>query len=392
MNIYVPSIKKAHINKTLTAEFIGFAAFICTFIVPLFVILGQDLLKDTFKILFTYISLNRVLVLSFTVTLLLILFGINTRNYINKMTTSYIIGKDTIVKAKLKSDKNLLKINKLIYHGYSIETIKSTHLEKVEIDKSIFNFYKLIKTRVQLNQQLNFVEAFINTDLYDKSTFKNIKLKTQNKKQIIYSTDNGELKVPNLYSNEDRKKDNTFNKYFNRKIALWTLIIFMIFNLSSWYDLYYHSKIDDQYIAIMQETNDKIAKNVTKYSFTQVLHFQQNEYYPTNINTIFEFGQYRLNYFISKEGLILNSKISYYHANYETYIVEKFANIIMTLDPRFLNENYDINTFIRKYNLESTVDNLLKIQNNKINSYEFKIFGYEIMIERKDENILVYTK
>lgn len=114
MNIYVPSIKKAHINKTLTAEFIGFAAFICTFIVPLFVILGQDLLKDTFKILFTYISLNRVLVLSFTVTLLLILFGINTRNYINKMTTSYIIGKDTIVKAKLKSDKNLLKINKLI--------------------------------------------------------------------------------------------------------------------------------------------------------------------------------------------------------------------------------------------------------------------------------------
>ena len=228
--------------------------------------------------------------------------------------------------------------------------------------------------------------------MYDKSTFKNIKLKTQNKTQIIYSTDNGELKVPNLYSNEDRKKDNTFNKYFNRKIALWTLIIFIIFNLLSWYDLYYHSKIDDQYIAIMQETNDKIAKKVTKYSFTQVLHFQQNEYYPTNINTIFEFGQYRLNYFISKEGLILNSKISYYHANYETYIVEKFANIIMTLDPSFLNENYDINTFIRKYNLESTVDNLLKIQNNKINSYEFKIFGYEIMIERKDENILVYTK
>lgn len=392
MNIYVPSLKKEYKNKTLKSEIIGFAAIISLFIVPIFVILGQDLLKDNFGILFTYISLNRSFVLINTISMLLIISLKSVSSYINKITTAYIIDKDTIIKAQLKSDKRLLKINKLIYQGYSIGTIKITDLDNVEISKSLFNFYKLIKARVQLNQQLNFVEAFIDTDFYAKSTFTNVKLKKENKKRLIYSTDQGELKIPNFYSNEDRKKDNTFNKYFNRRIALWTLIIVMIFNFLSWYDLYYHSKIDDEYIALMQETNDKIAKNVTKYSFTQVLQFQQIEYYPVNTNTIFEFGEERLNYFIDKNGLILGKSISYSHTNYETYIVEKFANIIMTLDPDFLIENYDVDTFIDKYNLQTTVNNLLKIQKGGMKSHEFNIFGYDIMIEGKDDKVLVYTK
>lgn len=392
MNIYVPSLKKEYINKTLRTEIIGLSAFICLFLVPIFVIIGQDLLKDAFRILFTYISLNRVLVLAITITILSITAGLGIIRYINKMTTSYVKDKDTIVEAKLKSDKRLLKINKLIYQGYSIKTIKSTDLNNVEIKNSLFNFYKLIKVRIQLNQQLNFVEAFIDTDLYAKTIFTNIKLKSESNKHLIYSTDRGEIKIPNFYSNENRKKDYTFNKYFNRRIALWTLIIFMIFNILSWYDLYYHAKIDNEYIAIMQDTNDKIAKNVTKYSFTQVLQFQQAEYYPNNINTIFEFGDYRLNYFINKEGLILSSSISFYHTKYETYIVEKFANILMTLDSDFSSRNYDVDTFITKYNLENTINNLLKIQKGEMKSYEFTIFGHEIMIEGKDDKVLVYTK
>ena len=165
----------------------------------------------------------------------------------------------------------------------------------------------------------------------------------------------------------------------------------MFFNFLSWYDLYHHSKIDDEYIAIMQEVNNKIANNVTKYSFTQVLQFQQTDYYPVNTNTIFEFDEDRLSYFIYKEGLVLAKSISYYHNNYETYIVEKFGNI-MTLDANFLKENYDVDTFIDKYKLQTTVNNLLKIQKGEMESHEFNIFGYDIIMERKDNKILVYTK
>ena len=392
MNIYVPSLKKEYTNRSLTVEIIGFSAIICLLIVPIFVILGQDLLKDNFKVLFTYISLNRSFVLFSVINILFITALGSVSRYINKMTTAYIIDKDTIVKANLKSDKRILKINKLIYQGYSIVTIQSTDLDNIEIKNNLFTFYKIIKARVQLNQQLNFVEAFINTDLYDKTTFSNTKLKSENKKRLIYSTDFGELKIPNFYSNEDRRKDNSFNKYFYRRIALWAFTIVMIFNFLSWYDLYHHSKIDDEYIAIMQEVNNKIANNVTKYSFTQVLQFQQTDYYPVNTNTIFEFDEDRLSYFIYKEGLVLAKSISYYHNNYETYIVEKFGNIMMTLDANFLKENYDVDTFIDKYNLQTTVNNLLKIQKGEMESHEFNIFGYDIIMERKDNKILVYTK
>ena len=65
---------------------------------------------------------------------------------------------------------------------------------------------------------------------------------------------------------------------------------------------------------------------------------------------------------------------------------------MMTLDANFLKENYDVDTFIDKYNLQTTVNNLLKIQKGEMESHEFNIFGYDIMMERKDNKILVYTK
>ena len=64
----------------------------------------------------------------------------------------------------------------------------------------------------------------------------------------------------------------------------------------------------------------------------------------------------------------------------------------MTLDSDFSSRNYDVDTFITKYNLENTINNLLKIQKGEMKSYEFTIFGHEIMIEGKDDKVLVYTK
>ena len=238
------------------------------------------------------------------------------------------------------------KSNKIKGTDLIIDTILVTNMlknvsnsSKVVASNTASNMNNILNL-IRLNTKKEFVQKYFDTELYKKEVYKNPKLIKENKYSLIYTCDNKKkLVIPKIYDgicDVDNKKETSF--LF--RIAIRSVIVFVIALFILIADLVIGYSNNTQNITTISNEVHILQENLTSYGYTCE---KVNEKMYTFSKIVGEKTS-KISYYLDKNGNIDDVNIQlYYNSNYPN-IEKELIYIISTINDEF--NSSDVSEFV----------------------------------------------
>lgn len=339
-NIFFPSFKIERKTKAFNKYIWWFVALISMFSVSLVLLcMFHTFLCWFLNIVSSFIHDNFIFV-TFIPVILYILLSYQFLKFLSSLMTSYKFEDDQIIKGKIQ------KSNKVKGTDLIIDTILVTNMLK-----NVSNYSKVVASNtasnmnnilnlIRLNTKKEFVQKYFDTELYKKEVYKNPKLIKENKYSLIYTCDNKKkLVIPKIYDgicDVDNEKETSF--LF--RIAIRSVIVFVIALFISIADLVIGYSNNTQNITTISNEVHILQENLTSYGYTCE---KVNEKMYTFSKSVGEKTS-KISYYLDKNGNIDDVNIQlYYNSNYPN-IEKELIYIISTINDEF--NSSDISEFV----------------------------------------------
>lgn len=339
-NIFFPSFKIERKTKAFNKYIWWFVALISMFSVSLVLLcMFHTFLCWFLNIVSSFIHDNFIFV-TFIPVILYILLSYQFLKFLSSLMTSYKFEDDQIIKGKIQ------KSNKIKGTDLIIDTILVTNMlknvsnsSKVVASNTASNMNNILNL-IRLNTKKEFVQKYFDTELYKKEVYKNPKLIKENKYSLIYTCNNKKkLVIPKIYDgicDVDNKKETSF--LF--RIAIRSVIVFVIALFISIADLVIGYSNNTQNITTISNEVHILQENLTSYGYTCE---KVNEKMYTFSKSVGEKTS-KISYYLDKNGNIDDVNIQlYYNSNYPN-IEKELIYIISTINDEF--NSSDISEFV----------------------------------------------
>ena len=339
-NIFFPSFKIERKTKAFNKYIWWFVALISMFSVSLVLLcMFHTFLCWFLNIVSSFIHDNFIFV-TFIPVILYILLSYQFLKFLSSLMTSYKFEDDQIIKGKIQ------KSNKIKGTDLIIDTILVTNMlknvsnsSKVVASNTASNMNNILNL-IRLNTKKEFVQKYFDTELYKKEVYKNPKLIKENKYSLIYTCDNKKkLVIPKIYDgicDVDNEKETSF--LF--RIAIRSVIVFVIALFISIADLVIGYSNNTQNITTISNEVHILQENLTSYGYTCE---KVNEKMYTFSKSVGEKTS-KISYYLDKNGNIDDVNIQlYYNSNYPN-IEKELIYIISTINDEF--NSSDISVFV----------------------------------------------
>lgn len=339
-NIFFPSFKIERKTKAFNKYIWWFVALISMFSVSLVLLcMFHTFLCWFLNIVSSFIHDNFIFV-TFIPVILYILLSYQFLKFLSSLMTSYKFEDDQIIKGKIQ------KSNKIKGTDLIIDTILVTNMlknvsnsSKVVANNTASNMNNILNL-IRLNTKKEFVQKYFDTELYKKEVYKNPKLIKENKYSLIYTCDNKKkLVIPKIYDgicDVDNEKETSF--LF--RIAIRSVIVFVIALFISIADLVIGYSNNTQNITTISNEVHILQENLTSYGYTCE---KVNEKMYTFSKSVGEKTS-KISYYLDKNGNIDDVNIQlYYNSNYPN-IEKELIYIISTINDEF--NSSDISEFV----------------------------------------------
>lgn len=339
-NIFFPSFKIERKTKAFNKYIWWFVALISMFSVSLVLLcMFHTFLCWFLNIVSSFIHDNFIFV-TFIPVILYILLSYQFLKFLSSLMTSYKFEDGQITKGIIQ------KSNKIKGTDLIIDTILVTNMlknvsnsSKVVASNTASNMNNILNL-IRLNTKKEFVQKYFDTELYKKEVYKNPKLIKENKYSLIYTCDNKKkLVIPKIYDgicDVDNKKETSF--LF--RIAIRSVIVFVIALFISIADLVIGYSNNTQNITTISNEVHILQENLTSYGYTCE---KVNEKMYTFSKSVGEKTS-KISYYLDKNGNIDDVNIQlYYNSNYPN-IEKELIYIISTINDEF--NSSDISEFV----------------------------------------------
>ena len=339
-NIFFPSFKIERKTKAFNKYIWWFVALISMFSVSLVLLcMFHTFLCWFLNIVSSFIHDNFIFV-TFIPVILYILLSYQFLKFLSSLMTSYKFEDDQIIKGKIQ------KSNKIKGTDLIIDTILVTNMlknvsnsSKVVASNTASNMNNILNL-IRLNTKKEFVQKYFDTELYKKEVYKNPKLIKENKYSLIYTCDNKKkLVIPKIYDgicDVDNKKETSF--LF--RIAIRSVIVFVIALFILIADLVIGYSNNTQNITTISNEVHILQENLTSYGYTCE---KVNEKMYTFSKIVGEKTS-KISYYLDKNGNIDDVNIQlYYNSNYPN-IEKELIYIISTINDEF--NSSDVSEFV----------------------------------------------
>ena len=339
-NIFFPSFKIERKTKAFNKYIWWFVALISMFSVSLVLLcMFHTFLCWLLNIVSTFIHDNFIFV-TFIPVILYILLSYQFLKFLSSLMTSYKFEDGQITKGIIQ------KSNKIKGTDLIIDTILVTNMlknvsnsSKVVASNTASNMNNILNL-IRLNTKKEFVQKYFDTELYKKEVYKNPKLIKENKYSLIYTCDNKKkLVIPKIYD-EICDVDNKKETSFLFRIAIRSVIVFVIALFISIADLVIGYSNNTQNITTISNEVHILQENLTSYGYTCE---KVNEKMYTFSKSVGEKTS-KISYYLDKNGNIDDVNIQlYYNSNYPN-IEKELIYIISTINDEF--NSSDISEFV----------------------------------------------
>lgn len=339
-NIFFPSFKFERKTKAFNKYIWWFVALISMFSVSLVLLcMFHTFLCWFLNIVSSFIHDNFIFV-TFIPVILYILLSYQFLKFLSSLMASYKFEDGQITKGIIQ------KSNKIKGTDLIIDTILVTNMlknvsnsSKVVASNTASNMNNILNL-IRLNTKKEFVQKYFDTELYKKEVYKNPKLIKENKYSLIYTCDNKKkLVIPKIYDgicDVDNKKETSF--LF--RIAIRSVIVFVIALFISIADLVIGYSNNTQNITTISNEVHILQENLTSYGYTCE---KVNEKMYTFSKIVGEKTS-KISYYLDKNGNIDDVNIQlYYNSNYPN-IEKELIYIISTINDEF--NSSDVSEFV----------------------------------------------
>ena len=339
-NIFFTSFKIERKTKAFNKYIWWFVALISMFSISLVLLcMFHTFLCWFLNIVSSFIHDNFIFV-TFIPVILYILLSYQFLKFLSSLMASYKFEDGQITKGIIQ------KSNKIKGTDLIIDTILVTNMLK-----NVSNYSKVVASNtasnmnnilnlIRLNTKKEFVQKYFDTELYKKEVYKNPKLIKENKYSLIYTCDNKKkLVIPKIYDgicDVDNEKETSF--LF--RIAIRSVIVFVIALFISIADLVIGYSNNTQNITTISNEVHILQENLTSYGYTCE---KVNEKMYTFSKSVGEKTS-KISYYLDKNGNIDDVNIQlYYNSNYPN-IEKELIYIISTINDEF--NSSDISEFV----------------------------------------------
>lgn len=339
-NIFFPSFKIERKTKAFNKYIWWFVALISMFSVSLVLLcMFHTFLCWFLNIVSSFIHDNFIFV-TFIPVILYILLSYQFLKFLSSLMTSYKFEDDQIIKGKIQKSNKIKGTDLIIDTALVTNMLKNvSNSSSVVASNTALNMNKII-TLIRLNTKKEFVQKYFDTELYKKEVYKNPKLIKENKYSLIYTCNNKKkLVIPKIYDgicDVDNKKETSF--LF--RIAIRSVIVFVIALFISIADLVIGYSNNTQNITTISNEVHILQENLTSYGYTCE---KVNEKMYTFSKSVGEKTS-KISYYLDKNGNIDDVNIQlYYNSNYPN-IEKELIYIISTINDEF--NSSDISEFV----------------------------------------------
>ena len=339
-NIFFPSFKIERKTKAFNKYIWWFVALISMFSVSLVLLcMFHTFLCWFLNIVSSFIHDNFIFV-TFIPVILYILLSYQFLKFLSSLMTSYKFEDGQITKGIIQ------KSNKIKGTDLIIDTILVTNMlknvsnsSKVVASNTASNMNNILNL-IRLNTKKEFVQKYFDTELYKKEVYKNPKLIKENKYSLIYTCDNKKkLVIPKIYDgicDVDNEKETSF--LF--RIAIRSVIVFVIALFILIADLVIGYSNNTQNITTISNEVHILQENLTSYGYNCE---KVNEKMYTFSKSVGEKTS-KISYYLDKNGNIDDVNIQlYYNSNYPN-IEKELIYIISTINDEF--NSSDVSEFV----------------------------------------------
>lgn len=339
-NIFFPSFKIERKTKAFNKYIWWFVALISMFSISLVLLcMFHTFLCWFLNIVSSFIHDNFIFV-TFIPVILYILLSYQFLKFLSSLMASYKFEDGQITKGIIQ------KSNKIKGTDLIIDTILVTNMlknvsnsSKVVASNTASNMNNILNL-IRLNTKKEFVQKYFDTELYKKELYKNPKLIKENKYSLIYTCDNKKkLVIPKIYDgicDVDNKKETSF--LF--RIAIRSVIVFVIALFILIADLVIGYSNNTQNITTISNEVHILQENLTSYGYTCE---KVNEKMYTFSKIVGEKTS-KISYYLDKNGNIDDVNIQlYYNSNYPN-IEKELIYIISTINDEF--NSSDVSEFV----------------------------------------------
>ena len=339
-NIFFPSFKFERKTKAFNKYIWWFVALISMFSVSLVLLcMFHTFLCWFLNIVSSFIHDNFIFV-TFIPVILYILLSYQFLKFLSSLMTSYKFEDDQITKGIIQKSNKVKGTDLIIDTALVTNMLKNvSNSSSVVASNTALNMNKII-TLIRLNTKKEFVQKYFDTELYKKEVYKNPKLIKENKYSLIYTCDNKKkLVIPKIYDgicDVDNEKETSF--LF--RIAIRSVIVFVIALFISIADLVIGYSNNTQNITTISNEVHILQENLTSYGYTCE---KVNEKMYTFSKSVGEKTS-KISYYLDKNGNIDDVNIQlYYNSNYPN-IEKELIYIISTINDEF--NSSDISEFV----------------------------------------------
>ena len=339
-NIFFPSFKIERKTKAFNKYIWWFVALISMFSVSLVLLcMFYTFLCWFLNIVSSFIHDNFIFV-TFIPVILYILLSYQFLKFLSSLMTSYKFEDEQITKGIIQKSSKVKGTDLIIDTVLVTSMLKNvSNSSKVVASNTASNMNNIINL-IRLNTKKEFVQKYFDTELYKKEVYKNPKLIKENKYSLIYTCDNKKkLVIPKIYDgicDVDNKKETSF--LF--RIAIRSVIVFVIALFISIADLVIGYSNNTQNITTISNEVHILQENLTSYGYTCE---KVNEKMYTFSKSVGEKTS-KISYYLDKNGNIDDVNIQlYYNSNYPN-IEKELIYIISTINDEF--NSSDISEFV----------------------------------------------
>lgn len=339
-NIFFPSFKIERKTKAFNKYIWWFVALISMFSVSLVLLcMFHTFLCWFLNIVSSFIHDNFIFV-TFIPVILYILLSYQFLKFLSSLMASYKFEDGQITKGIIQKSNKIKGTDLIIDTALVTNMLKNvSNSSSVVASNTALNMNKII-TLIRLNTKKEFVQKYFDTELYKKEVYKNPKLIKENKYSLIYTCNNKKkLVIPKIYDGicyVDNKKETSF--LF--RIAIRSVIVFVIALFISIADLVIGYSNNTQNITTISNEVHILQENLTSYGYTCE---KVNEKMYTFSKSVGEKTS-KISYYLDKNGNIDNVNIQlYYNSNYPN-IEKELIYIISTINDEF--NSSDISEFV----------------------------------------------
>lgn len=339
-NIFFPSFKFERKTKAFNKYIWWFVALISMFSVSLVLLcMFHTFLCWFLNIVSSFIHDNFIFV-TFIPVILYILLSYQFLKFLSSLMASYKFEDGQITKGIIQKSNKVKGTDLIIDTALVTNMLKNvSNSSSVVASNTALNMNKII-TLIRLNTKKEFVQKYFDTELYKKEVYKNPKLIKENKYSLIYTCDNKKkLVIPKIYDgicDVDNKKETSF--LF--RIAIRSVIVFVIALFILIADLVIGYSNNTQNITTISNEVHILQENLTSYGYTCE---KVNEKMYTFSKIVGEKTS-KISYYLDKNGNIDDVNIQlYYNSNYPN-IEKELIYIISTINDEF--NSSDVSEFV----------------------------------------------